>query len=166
MLLLALTSTDDPISTIIPAHGYRIIWCDKEDGIWDLHAPFKLENEDQNHIILSASDGSWHDTLTYCSHLHTETVGRYPDASRNVYRLTRSTIEKTNQYSSYSTPYAQPTESAIQQILPDDVWDNDYIVYNMSGSMVCQGHGPLSQKLPSGVYIVRSKGTAYKVMVP
>ena len=159
-------SSDNAISTIIPAHGYRIVWCDKEEGIWDLHAPFKLGNEDKSQVILSASDGSWRDTLTYCAHLHTESVGRYPDGSRNVYRLTRTTIEKSNQYTSYSTPYAQPAESAIQQILSDDVWADDYTVFDMSGRMVCQGHGPLSQKLPSGAYIVRTRGNAYKVMVP
>lgn len=91
------------ISTIIPAYGYKIIWCDKESGVTDLHASFKLGNDDDSHIMLTAADGSWSDTLTYNIHGLTETVGRYPDASRKVYLMTRPTIAKSNQLTSYST---------------------------------------------------------------
>ena len=157
---------DAPISTIIPAHGYRIIWCDKEEGIRDLHAPFKLENVDQSQVILSASDGSWHDTLTYCAHLPAETVGRYPDASRNVYLMTRTTIERTNQLTTIAATVDQPAESAIQQVLSDDILDDRYSIFDLNGRLVREGRGSLSENLPSGVYIVRSKGLAYKVLVP
>lgn len=159
-------SSDSQISTIIPAHGYRIIWCDKEAGIHDLHAPFKLKNEDQKQLILSAEDGSWHDTLSYCFHLSTETVGRYPDASRNIYKLTRTTIEKANQMTYYSTPFAQPSDEAIEQVLADDIWTEGYCIYDMSGRLIAEGRGPLHNKLPAGAYILRSKGTAYKIMIP
>ena len=157
---------DAPISTIIPAHGYRIIWCDKEEGIRDLHAPFKLENVDQSQVILSASDGSWHDTLTYCAHLPAETVGRYPDASRNVYLMTRTTIERTNQLTTIAATVDQPAESAIQQVLSDDILDDRYSIFDLNGRLVREGRGSLSENLPSGVYIVRSKGLASKVLVP
>ena len=157
---------DVPISTIIPAHGYRIIWCDKEEGIRDLHAPFKLENVDQSQVILTAADGSWSDTLTYCAHLPAETVGRYPDASRNVYLMTRTTIERTNQITTIAATVEQPAESAIQQVLSDDILDDRYSIFDLNGRLVREGRGSLTEDLPSGVYIVRSKGTAYKVMVP
>ncbi len=150
----------------LPAHGYRIIWCDKEEGIRDLHAPFKLKNEDQNRVILSAADGSWRDTLTYCAHLPAETVGRYPDASRNVYLMTRTTIERTNQLTTIAATVEQPSESAIQQVLSDDNLDDRYSIFDLNGRLVREGRGSLSENLPSGVYIVRSKGAAYKVMVP
>ena len=103
---------DAPISTIIPAHGYRIIWCDKEEGIRDLHAPFKLKNEDKNRVILTAADGSWGDTLTYCAHRPVETVGRYPDASQNIYLLTRTTIERTNRITTIAAPVVLPANEA------------------------------------------------------
>jgi hypothetical protein len=159
-------AADASISTIIPAHGYRIVWCDKEEGIRDLHAPFKLENVDQSQVILSAADGSWHDTLTYCAHLPAETVGRYPDASRNVYLMTRTTIERTNQLTTIAATVDQPAESAIQQVLSDDILDDRYSIFDLNGRLVREGRGSLAEDLPSGVYIVRSKGTAYKVMVP
>ena len=157
---------DSPISTIIPAHGYRIIWCDKEAGISDLHAPFKLENEDRSQVVLSAADGSWRDTLTYCAHLPAETVGRYPDASRNVYLMTRTTIERTNQITTIAATIEQSTESAIQQVLSDDILDDRYSIFDLNGRLVREGRGSLTEDLPSGVYIVRSMGSAYKVMVP
>ena len=157
---------DASISTIIPAHGYRIVWCDKEVGIRDLHAPFKLENEDKSQVILTAADGSWSDTLTYCAHLPAETVGRYPDASRNVFVLTRTTIERTNQLTTIAAAVEQPTESAIQQVLSDDILDDRYSIFDLNGRLVREGRGSLTQDLPSGVYIVQSKGTAYKVLVP
>ena len=159
-------AADAPVSTIIPAHGYRIIWCDKEEGIRDLHAPFKLENVDQSQVILSAADGTWSDTLTYCAHLPAETVGRYPDASRNVYLMTRTTIERTNQLTTIAATVEQPAESAIQQVLSDDLLDDRYFIFDLNGRLVREGRGSLSEDLPSGVYIVRSKGSAYKVMVP
>ena len=66
-------------STIIPAHGHRIIWCDKQDTQEQLHAPFKLANEDGAVITLTAADESWADTLVYCAHDGMQTVGRFPD---------------------------------------------------------------------------------------
>ena len=36
----------------------------------------------------------------------------------------------------------------------------------LNGRLVREGNGALSEDLPSGVYIVRSKGSAYKVVVP
>ena len=157
---------DATISTIIPAHGYRIIWCDKEEGIRDLHAPFKLENVDKSQVILTAADGSWSDTLTYCAHLPAETVGRYPDASRNVYLMTRTTIEHTNQLTTIAATVEQPAENAIQMVLSDDILEDRYSIFDLNGRLVREGRGSLTEYLPSGVYIVRRKGSAYKVLVP
>ena len=95
------------VSTIIPAHGYKIIWCDDKAAVRDIHAPFKLENDEDKHVVLTAADQSWADTLTYCTHDAIETVGRYPDAARNVYRMTRTTIAKANQLTTYSASCAQ-----------------------------------------------------------
>jgi len=159
-------TAESPDATVIPAHGYKVIWCDKRDGIHELHAPFKLANQDATSLVLSAADGSWRDTLTYTSHLSTETVGRYPDASRNVWRLTRPSIGKTNIISSLSSPVTQPSGEAIRRVLSDDTLDDSYAIYDMSGRLVRQGSGVVIQSLPSGAYIVRSNGTSFKFMVP
>ena len=56
---------NDKSVTMIPAHGHRIIWCDGRESVSQLHAPFKLSNNDGNCIILQTADASWTDTLIY-----------------------------------------------------------------------------------------------------
>ncbi|MBP5365127.1 MAG: lamin tail domain-containing protein [Bacteroidales bacterium] len=92
-------------STIIPAHGFLIVWCDKTDPESQLHASFKLDNEDDKYVILSAADQSWGDTLTYCAHNGDMSVGRFPDGSSNVYLMNKPTIDKPNLKNSYSRAY-------------------------------------------------------------
>ena len=110
------------VSTILPAHGYKVIWCDENAAVRELHAPFKLENDLNEHVVITAADLSWADTLTYDTHEPVETVGRYPDAGRSVYRMTRTTIAKANQLTSYSTSCAQVHRDSLVQ----DVTDGQY----------------------------------------
>lgn len=106
-------SVGSSVSTIIPAHGYKIIWCDQKEALRDIHAPFKLDNDEGKHVVLTAADLSWADTLTYGFHDAIESVGRYPDAGRNVYRMTRTTIAKANQLTSYSASCAQVHKDSL-----------------------------------------------------
>ncbi len=74
---------DNPmINTIVPAHGYKIVWCDKKENISsDIHADFKLEAE-QGAVMLSRYNDDtmlYSDTLVYSAHNGTESYGRYPD---------------------------------------------------------------------------------------
>ena len=92
----AIEAPADRGSAIIPARGHRIIWCDEMDGLSQLHAPFKLGNNDNELVMLTARDDSWADTLVYCRHDGTCSVGRFPDGSANIYLTPRPTIEKTN----------------------------------------------------------------------
>lgn len=95
-----ISSNGAEVSTLIPAHGYRIVWCDKRDAITQLHAPFKLANEDYACVLLTAADKSWVDTLIYCAHKGRESVGRFPDGGKNLYWMPRPTIKKSNAWSS------------------------------------------------------------------
>lgn len=83
-------------SAIIPAHGHRVIWMDKADGLTQLHAPFKLKDEDGGVVILTAADRSWSDTLRYDTHSGKQSVGRYPDGGKRVFRMQRPTIGASN----------------------------------------------------------------------
>lgn len=80
----------------VPAHGTRIIWCDKKDGIDQLHAPFKLENADGAKVCIQAEDGSWADQLEYREHDKWQTFGRYPDGANMSTVLNQPTIDKSN----------------------------------------------------------------------
>lgn len=87
-------------STIIPPFGYKIIWFDKKEGISQLHAPFKLD-DDGDVLYLSAADHSWTDSFAYAPHDGNHTVGRYPDGCDSIFVMNTPTIGKKNITSSY-----------------------------------------------------------------
>ena len=105
-------------NTIIPAHGYLIIWCDKESPLSQLHASFKLDGSGDE-LQLMAADKSWTDRITYPAHSSDQTVGRYPDGSNNVYLMNVPTIAKANLTSSYAVVVEQPSTSGINDITTD-----------------------------------------------
>ena len=101
-------SDDVLINTVIPAHGYKVIWCDKLDNIGaDIHTTFKLEAE--GGCVLITTD-EYSDTLKYPQHLGTQSFGRYPDGGNDTYVMNIPTIGKTNQIGSYDTLYVAPVE--------------------------------------------------------
>ncbi len=90
-------------TTIIPARGHLIVWCDKLEPQSQLHASFKLAAEGDD-LLLTASDESWTDRLTYGPMKGDETVGRYPDGNDRVYLMNLPTIARPNMSSSYMVP--------------------------------------------------------------
>lgn len=107
---------DGSASTVIPAHGHLIIWCDEPGAssqLTQLHAPFKLSNAKDSDkkgtsVILTAADKSWADTLTYCVHTGFQTVGLFPDGSSNLYVMDRPTIGKSNVVTTTALAYDEP----------------------------------------------------------
>ena len=95
-------------STVIPPHGHLIIWCDKQEGMNQLHADFKLSNADSCSILLTAADKSWADTLTYCAHTGYQTVGLFPDGGSQLYVMERPTIGKSNTLTTSAIAYEEP----------------------------------------------------------
>lgn len=92
----------DTEATIIPAHGHLIIWADKLDPLQQLHASFKLGNNDGETLLLTAADDSWTDKIEYMQHTGEETVGRYPDGGKRIYKMTHPTIKAPNQLTTYA----------------------------------------------------------------
>ena len=95
---IAATSADIP--TVIPAHNYAIVWCDKAEGTRALHAPFKLD-ADGGCVSITAADGSWSDILYYPPHDGRQTVARFPDGSEDIFVTNVPTIAAANRRSSY-----------------------------------------------------------------
>ena len=96
------------LNTIIPAHGYKVIWCDNLDIIGaDIHTNFKLESKGGDVIITTET---YKDTLTYEQHPGTQTYGRYPDGANDTYVMNIPTIAKANQIGSYDTLYVKPVD--------------------------------------------------------
>ena len=116
--------------TVIPPHGYLIVWCDKLEPVSQLHASFKLE-ADGGDVMLTAADGSWNDRLTYTVHRADETVCRYPDGANEVFVTNTPSIAKTNIKTSYQMPVSQT--DGIGHILAqaEDILSARYVIGNI-----------------------------------
>ena len=104
-------------NTVIPPHGYLIVWCDNlATTSQGLHATFKIKN-DGGVMMLTAADQSWRDLMRIDAHDGNSTVGRYPDGTKDVYLMNVPTIEKANITSSYVTRVDQSGLNGIRPIL-------------------------------------------------
>ena len=101
---------------IIPAHGYRIVWCDDKDPINQLHASFKLENKDSAYICVRAADGSWADSVRYEAQGRWQTYGRFPDGTDRFAMFDRSTIGQTNHINTQTVITAPDMTTAVQPV--------------------------------------------------
>ncbi len=116
---------DVTLNTIIPAKGYKLIWCDKLDNISDvIHASFKLGAEGGDVMIAMGTDNAtasdiangtniaYSDTVTYITHTGQQSFGCYPDANVTYYVMDIPTPGKANILTSYSTLYV-PEEDPV-----------------------------------------------------
>ena len=135
-----ITAGGSEASTVVPAGGTRIIWCDGMQSIDQLHAPFKLENADSALVLLTSADQSWADTLIYCAHEGGESVGRFPDGGSELYRMYRPSIDGPNRMNLYTTIWQEPqTPSSIGQ------------------PVMAQSQGGMSLRCSQGVLFVKSE---------
>ena len=134
-----ITKGDTKANTIIPAHGYLVVWCDNKRATTDngLHASFKIA-DDGGLLMLSAADQSWTDVMSYDAHDARTTIGRYPDGTANVYAMNVATIGKSNIYSSYATAVAQ---SDIPSGLETITASGDLRVVYASGLLLVKNSG-------------------------
>lgn len=155
-------SAEGGVDTRIAPHGYKVIWCDKKENLVDLHASFKLGNEDGKAVMLSAADGSWSDAFTYCAHDAKQSVGRYPDGASHIYVLTRTTPASSNAMSQLSLAYDQPVVNIEQLSAPSD--DGNYYIYDLRGIEIGHGEGEIDiTGLASGIYVVRRGNESIKI---
>lgn len=138
-------------STIIPAHGHAVVWCDKLPTQSQLHVDFKLANADSSAVILTAADQSWADTLIYCAHDGMHTVGRFPDGGAQLYTMYRPTIGTPNRMNLYTLPYHAPAMPA-----PSGPADGiDQLMAQHSGALsITTGPGHLTVKSEDGLPLV------------
>ena len=101
-----IAAPNEGVSTVIPAHGYAIVWCDKAEAATALHAPFKLA-ADGGCVSITSADDFWTDILYYPPHDGRQTVARFPDGDDVVCVTNIPTIAATNRRSSYLMPVDQ-----------------------------------------------------------
>ncbi len=115
-------SVHSKASTIIPAHGYKLIWCgDRYKNITaentQLHANFKLSNSatEPLYVAIGKYDTDkkqyeWVDSLPYRVMNGDQTVGRFPDGGTQTYLMSLPTIDKQNTITSYAKEYIIPVD--------------------------------------------------------
>lgn len=128
-------AASEEINTIIPAHGHKIIWCDgKESGV-QLHAPFKLKNEDDSFISITDANNAWTDSLRYKEQPRWYTYGRIPDGGSHLAMFERPTIDNSNRICTSSV-----IESNLNISNNIKKSDNNQIVsikyYNLNGQQI------------------------------
>ncbi len=103
-----ITKGETRAQTVIPAHGYLIVWCDNKRATTDrgLHASFKI-SDDGGTLQLTAADNSWTDVFTYKAHDANTTVVRYPDGCASIYSTNVPTIGRSNVKTSYMASIGQ-----------------------------------------------------------
>lgn len=143
------------VSTVIPAHGHLVIWADKLENLTQLHADFKLDNDDDCSVLLTAADESWSDTLTYCRHKGYQSIGLYPDGGSQLYVMDRPTIGSTNTLTTTAELWIEPKDfsSGVTPLHLDK--QEPGIVYDLSGRRV--GNASDISRLPRGIYIINGK---------
>ena len=130
-----ITKGDTEAETIIPAHGFLIVWCDKLEPASLLHANFKLATEG-GIIILTAADESWSDRLTYTQLLENQTAGRYPDGAADIFVMNIPTIAKANITSSYVTVVPQPEQTGIHNLMANTT-EAVSVSYSTGSLIIC-----------------------------
>ena len=126
-------------TTVIPARGYLVVWCDKRDNKRELHASFKLDDGGGT-VALSAADMSWTDSLSYPAHDAYHTVGRYTDGGNDIYLMSHPTIGKKNILSSYNEFVAHQTPTGIEH---NTVTSLSKMTMNYaSGQIILHGQDP------------------------
>ncbi|MCR5851262.1 MAG: lamin tail domain-containing protein [Bacteroidaceae bacterium] len=156
-------------SAIIPAHGYYIVWADKVDPLRQLHTGFKLANDDEQIVTITASDHSWSDCLTYWPHGGDESVGRYPDGGKRIYRMTRPSIHATNTLTSYSEWLCGIDENFDEEAYLDAIMaplaDNDEWSTANGQTAIYTIDGMKFNRPQRGINIIRTTGPDGKVTV-
>lgn len=154
---------------IIKAHGYKIIWADKLDPLYQFHASFKLGNADGEMVMITAADDSWSNKLTYQAHAGDESFGRYPDGGKRTYKMTRPTIASANQLTSYSILVdGEDVNFDVESFLAGidspkaDVGTSISGVYDLQGRRLGNNLDDVKQMLAPGIYIVNGKKTVIK----
>ncbi|MBO4800751.1 MAG: CotH kinase family protein [Bacteroidaceae bacterium] len=147
-------ASDGSFSSIIPAHGHLVLWADKLESLSQLHTGFKLANEEAS-VILTAQDHSWADTLTYCAHLGSQSVGLFPDGSSNLYVMDRPTIGQANVLTTTAQAWQEPHPEVDDIHVPQQRPATSGILFDLTGRPVRQRSA--NQRKSNALYIRNGK---------
>lgn len=102
-----------PNDTVIPPHGFLLVWADEEDeqngANSDLHVNFRLSQGGEE-LALYAPDGTAIDTVVFGGQIVNASEGRYHDGQASVLPMTPPTPRAPNSATTSNSP---PTLSAL-----------------------------------------------------
>lgn len=129
--------TSDPdVSTILPAYGHRVVWCDGKASKSELHVSFKLKNSDGSMVFLTTAEGTLADSVRYQAQPRWYTYGRYPDGGGELALLARPTIATANRWCTSTVVETREVSTDIKrQVLPDGEIDR-VRYYNLIGQEI------------------------------
>lgn len=129
--------SSDNISTIIPAHGYKVIWCDGKDLGTQMHASFKLKNSDEAFVSITDASDAWTDSLHYKEQPRWHTFGRFPDGGNALAMFERPTIGNVNRTCT-GTDIEVQHDNIVTSVVPDIAERRiiDVRYYNIKGQQI------------------------------
>ena len=169
-------------AAIIPAHGHLIVWCSKRDALSQIHASFKLGNEEGALVLISSSDEfvannsayfdanpqmkEFADTIHYGPMAYDQTVGRFPDGGNSYYLFNHATIAYTNSIQPSDVfvgmdKISEEIETGIIEVASNNTnRQSSATYYTLNGVYA----GKTLNSLPRGIYIEVSSAGNRKVM--
>ena len=135
---------DADVNTKIPANGHLVVWCDKLKSTSRIHTSFKLDAEGGT-IVITDKDEKWADTLNYCAHTGTMSVGRYPDGGIKIYTMTDPTINSSNHIGSDDSLYTKEPDYIAEDVNRDGIVDTQDVlqIYEfIKNSSICNKNTP------------------------
>lgn len=155
------------VNNVIPAYGYKVIWCDKLEPYNQVHANFKLASEGGFVLLTSPSQ----DKIPHSSFIipnstdsfhypavenGRQTVGLYPDGGHETYVMQRPTIGKTNVITTADLAHTQAVITGIKALHDlDDLNNLDDALYDLQGRRVLH-------PIPDNLYIQNGRKVLYK----
>ena len=166
-----------PEGTVISPNGYLMIWADNDEEQEGLHANFKLSSSAES-VILSDSDGSILDEVSYADQTTDISYGRFPNGTGD-FQVMNSTfgLENNNDILTLGDAF----ENEKLRIYPNPTIEGFWINYNGVGQAQLSvsdlhGHAILSQSIStekwvgtkgwtSGIYLIRVNHSAGKIVI-
>ena len=174
-------------NTIVPAHGYLVIWADNLESLTQLHVPFKLGNKNGEALYISSSEEfvqnnasffdahpslkEFSDGFVYNAHGGDQSVGRYPDGSNDFYCFAIPTIGRQNSLLTMDYYLGKDTGIGTKiDPIPEDIeeLEDSMMAYSSVGYYNLNGIflGRDARHLRTGMYVVRkADGTTHKVLI-
>jgi len=132
------------VSNVIPAHGFKVIWCDKLEPFNQPHADFRLASEGGFVLLTPLLDEGVGeaDSFHYPAVANgRETVGLYPDGGSETYVMKRPTIGASNTITTADLAHTQLRPTGVEGHQIDESTDQpagDGQLYDLQGRRVLQ----------------------------